>query len=76
MIKPIVSLQEWCQRYNLHPAIATCTKCGKKFETTVPFAIEGYRGLIAEPHDCGENYSPFIIIPVSEQEIQFWCEHI
>lgn len=74
MIYPDVDLKSWCERYGLEIKRRACLHCGQVFETTVPVAVKGYRGLQAPLHECGEKYVGSIFVPVGRKEIKFWMD--
>lgn len=51
----------WSLRYGIEPAEALC-KCGRKFKTSVPFAYEELRGLIAKVCKCGNEDTPYCFV--------------
>lgn len=56
MIFPIVDINIWCKTYGLKIQVDECPKCGIKRETSIPYAIGKYRGLISEEHNCGPEF--------------------
>lgn len=66
MIKPMESPEQWAKRYSLSMDTIPCKKCGVQQVLSVPFAYKKWRGLQAEPHDCGEMYRSSVARSVDE----------
>lgn len=71
---PKTNHEDWAKMYGLYIKSRACQKCKKVFETTVPVAIKGYRGLQAPLHECGIKYIHSIFVPVEKEEIKFWMD--
>lgn len=57
-----VSLEEWCERYDLKPFTGECKKCGRVQSVSKPFIAQARRGLCAETCACGNKVLPFTFI--------------
>jgi hypothetical protein len=57
MIYPIVSAEKWAKQYSITVKSNPCAACGKILHPTKPFATGNWRGLISEPHSCGEEFA-------------------
>jgi len=57
IIYPIVAADKWAKKYSIFVESHPCEKCGKILFPTIPFATGRWRGLISEPHGCGEEYN-------------------
>ncbi|AHI04972.1 hypothetical protein BDW_02320 [Bdellovibrio bacteriovorus W] len=74
MILPIADLEDWCKAYALTPKELQCSSCKRRIITSVPVAVSGYRGLMAECNDCKETLA--IMKPVSKEKKDFWTNTI
>lgn len=74
MLYPSVQHEDWAETYGLKIKKRPCLCCKKVFETVVPVAIKGYRGLQTPLHGCGEKYIHSVFIPVEKEEIKFWLD--
>ena len=60
MIYPIVSTERWSKQYSITVKSNPCENCGEILHPTKPFATGSWRGLISEPHGCGEEFDLII----------------
>ena len=72
MLYPDTDCDSWANRYGLSIIKRNCPKCGESFETTIPVAIKGYRGLQSPEHACGQKYANAVFVAVEKEEINFW----
>ena len=72
MIYPNVSVEEWCKRYKITVKTRPCTKCGKLQTTSIPWASQGWRGLVAPLHDCGIGYELSTAVAADKKERNEW----
>lgn len=52
----------WAARYDLEPFRFPCSDCGQLLTTTVPFAYQQLRGLIAPDCSCGNKFPPYCVV--------------
>jgi hypothetical protein len=64
MIYPLYTAEEWSRLYDLPIQDFACIKWGKIFTVNIPIATKLLRGFKAVPHDCGEEYTPTVVIPI------------
>lgn len=63
VIVPVgTTAEEWTEKYGVEPFTAECYKCGQPQTTTIPFAFEQLRGLMAPKCECGHPYSPYCVV--------------
>ena len=65
---PLVDPKNWADIYKIRLDPILCSECKNMVEFNKPFAIEGYRGLIAI-HNCDNQI--FRCVPIGEK-IEFW----
>lgn len=75
MLFPIVPPKDWADLYNLPIKRLECPNCTEMFWCNIPFAMKGYRGFKIETHECGEDHTPSIVIPVGDEKLR-WQEII
>lgn len=74
MIYPDIDYKEWAQLHSITPLHKKCPCCNKEFLTTIPVAINGYRGLQTPDHGCGDDGFVSIFVPVDEKIMDKWKE--
>lgn len=52
----------WAKRWGLKPFTYPCFKCGDAATTTIPFACNDLRGLIAPTCRCGHDRPPYCVV--------------
>jgi hypothetical protein len=62
----------WAKRYGIQPRSAACFYCGEKLVTSVPFAFESFRGLVAPTCPCGNVYTPYCVVNESRGKAPFF----
>ena len=70
VVYPQVDPEEWAKLYGLEVEPRACFKCGIMRYPAIPFAIEGWRGLISETHGCGEDYNLAMAVRANPAERQ------
>ena len=56
-------MEQWVDRFEIIPFEYPCADCGSILKTTIPFAYEQFRGLIAPKCErCGNNNTPYCVI--------------
>lgn len=63
---PDLDLAAWCRRYRVEPFEAECSRCGHVLRANVPFAYRAFRGLSANPCECGNHAVPFVVAGIEE----------
>lgn len=64
----MTSAAEWANAHGLPILSRPCEKCGAEFQANEPFMEEGWVGLQAAPHECGERYRLRVMLPANLQE--------
>lgn len=54
-----ISLNNWCQKWNLSPSTARCSQCQTILDINLPFVYEDIKGLTSKC-DCGNTNTPFV----------------
>jgi hypothetical protein len=54
-----ISLEKWCNRFNLTPLESNCKSCNTETRATVPFKYKNLRGLTTPKCICGRKNMPF-----------------
>ena len=75
MIYPSVPVEDWAKEWGIDITPDECVNCKKVFPYTIPVALKGYRGVLAELHECGEKYQRSILRPVGET-LKWWQENL
>lgn len=52
----------WARRWGLEPFTHPCSECGALLTTTLPFARDTLRGIIAPPCACGNTCTPYEVV--------------
>lgn len=52
----------WAARYGIEPFSQPCSKCGALLTTSVPFACDSLRGLLAPRCECGNEQTPYCVV--------------
>ena len=52
----------WARRYDIEPFREPCYVCGTELTTSVPFAFETLRGLLAPTCVCGNADTPYCVV--------------
>ncbi len=60
LIYPVVPAERWAKLYSLSVRPNPCESCGRILFPTKPFATGDWRGLMSEPHSCGNEFDLFI----------------
>lgn len=68
----IDNVEEWATKNNLEIITYMCPMCNKQYKSDVPFRMKGYLGLETKVHECGWNYKKTIVVPNTNEEIDFW----
>jgi len=68
MIYPIVSTERWAKQYSITVKSNPCGNCGEMLHPTKPFATGSWRGLISEPHSCGEEFDLILATKATPSE--------
>lgn len=58
---------EWASTYSLPQRSDCCPRCGVDRFANIPFALDGYRGLMSELHGCGEEYRLRVFRPIGKR---------
>lgn len=66
------SFKEWAAGHDIEPEEHLCENCGAVLEYTQPIQFTGYEGFESPDHGCGEEFTACILIPVSEEKLDFW----
>lgn len=67
----VSNTENWAEVHNLPEEHDHCPRCGILRIANIPFFTEGFRGLVSEIHDCGENYRLRVFRPINN-EITKW----
>jgi hypothetical protein len=59
---PQVETEKWASTYGLEVRSLICAGCEREVNTTVPFAIGNWRGLLTPEHGCGEKHRVSIAV--------------
>ena len=57
-----VSPERWAERYGMEPFDLACSECGAVMTTSIPFAFETLRGLLAPACACGNADTPYCVV--------------
>lgn len=57
-----MSTKKWADRYGIEPFSHPCQECGEMRTTSIPFAFETLRGLIAPRCVCGHEGTPYCFV--------------
>lgn len=53
----------WAARYGIEPFSHPCNQCGTELSTTIPFAFQSLRGLMApQCATCGNAHTPYCAV--------------
>src|SRR5690606_35019746 len=52
----------WSTRYDIEPFSHPCDTCGTLLTTSIPFAFESLRGLVAPTCRCGNDRTPYCLV--------------
>lgn len=63
MIYPDVSLEEWCEKWDLEVESSTCYECGRKAYSTIPYLEKDYAGLESPLCPCGSGPCVAVMVP-------------
>lgn len=64
-------LEEFSVKYDLPIQSEICPHCKQYYYLNKPFRMKGYAGLEMQHHGCDKKL-PFMITPISKEEIDFW----
>lgn len=68
MIYPIIQSEKWAKQYCITVKSKPCENCGEMLHPTKPFATGRWRGLISEPHSCGEEFDLILATKATPSE--------
>lgn len=54
--------ERWAERYGIEPFTHPCDVCGAALTTSIPFAANTLRGLLAPPCACGNLNTPYCVV--------------
>jgi len=63
------SVESWCEKYDISPAVTSCLGCGNQIKTTIPAFSKCWRGLVAPPCECGKtsNFKRVVLTGLPEE---------
>ena len=54
--------KRWAERFGIEPFSHPCIDCGEMLSTSLPFACDSLRGLIAPRCSCGNDRPPYCVV--------------
>jgi len=70
-----IDYKEWSDRHGISVITYRCSKCKKRFKSTVPFISPEAYGLITLEHDCGPKYRKAAIVP-RDPDLPTWIRDL
>jgi hypothetical protein len=60
---------KWAKRWGIEPGSAPCYFCKAELTTSIPFAVDGLRGLVAPTCACGNKNTPYCVVAAKGGDI-------
>ncbi len=57
-----INPEKWAAQHDLEQFNYPCSACGAMLTTSIPFAYETFRGLVAPKCACGNESTPYAIV--------------
>lgn len=57
-----IDYKEWAEKHGIDVITYRCSKCKKRFKSTIPFINPEAYGLITPEHACGPKYRKAAIV--------------